>query len=77
MHKIVIALNSSWNIINFRSGLIKALIEEGYDVIAVAPEDKYSPLIQEMGCRYISIPTLTSAQTALIIVWVSKSKFIA
>tara|TARA_B100001564_G_C20639263_1_gene671252 strand:- start:413 stop:1531 length:1119 start_codon:yes stop_codon:yes gene_type:complete len=62
MHKIIIALNSSWNIINFRSGLIKALIEEGYDVIAVAPEDKYSPLIQEMGCRYISIPMKTQSK---------------
>lgn len=56
MNKIVITLNSSWNIINFRSGLIKALIAKGFDVIAIAPEDKYSHHIQEMGCKYISIP---------------------
>lgn len=55
MQKIIIALNSSWNIINFRSGLIKALIAEGFDVVAVAPEDKYSYLIQEMDCKFVPI----------------------
>jgi glycosyltransferase involved in cell wall biosynthesis len=55
LHKIVIVLNSSWNIINFRSGLIKALITKGFDVIAVAPEDKYAHLIKEMGCKFVPI----------------------
>ena len=66
MHKIVIALNSSWNIINFRSGLIKALIAEGFDVIAVAPEDKYTQLIQEMGCKFVSIPMKTQGKNIFL-----------
>lgn len=37
---IVIAANSSWNIVNFRLGLIRALRKEGYDPIVVAPLDE-------------------------------------
>jgi len=62
MHKVVIALNSSWNIINFRSGLIKTLIAQGFDVIAVAPKDKYTHLIQDLGCKFISIPMKTQGK---------------
>jgi glycosyltransferase involved in cell wall biosynthesis len=53
--KIIISLNSAWNIVNFRSGLIKALVSNGYDVIALAPDDKYASLIHELGCTYVPI----------------------
>ena len=39
---ILISINASWNIINFRSGLIRALQEAGYRVIALAPPDDWS-----------------------------------
>ncbi len=54
--KIVISINTSWNIYNFRSGLIQALIGSGYEVIALAPHDQYSQCLQELGCRVIDIP---------------------
>lgn len=54
--KIIIALNTTWNIVNFRSGLIKALVMRGYDVVAVAPFDKYANDLDALGCRYISFP---------------------
>ena len=50
--KIAIVLNTSWNIHNFRMGLIKALKEKGHEIIAIAPEDNYTPLIIESGCEY-------------------------
>jgi len=43
--KIVISLNTSWNIYNFRLNLVRALKENGYEVILVAPYDKYSDLL--------------------------------
>lgn len=52
----MIALNSAWNLINFRSGLIKALVARGYQVVAVAPEDEYAPQLQTLRCRYIPLP---------------------
>jgi len=37
MARILIAANSIWNIRNFRSGLIRALVDRGHDVVTVAP----------------------------------------
>lgn len=50
--KIAIVLNTSWNILNFRSGLIKALMEQGHEVHAIAPHDTYSAKLVELGCIY-------------------------
>jgi len=53
---VVIALNTAWNLLNFRSGLIRALIANGYEVVAVAPPDEYAQQLQALGCRYVALP---------------------
>jgi len=53
--RIVISINTSWNIANFREGLIRALIENGYEVLAVAPLDSHSVKLEDMGCRFIPL----------------------
>jgi hypothetical protein len=35
--KVIIALNTAWNLVNFRAGLIRALVADGYEVVSVAP----------------------------------------
>ena len=52
---IAIAINASWNIYNFRSGLVRALVAAGYDVLAIAPEDAYSKRLPELGCRFVPV----------------------
>lgn len=54
--KIVISVNTAWNIHNFRSGLVKALIRYGYEVMVVAPDDEYVPRLNALGCRFIGMP---------------------
>lgn len=54
--KIVISINTAWNIYNFRFGLVKALIEHGYEVIAIAPGDDYVPRLKEIGCKFVTLP---------------------
>lgn len=54
--KVAIVLNTAWNLVNFRSGLIKALVSRGYEVVAVAPEDGYASQLQTLGCRYLPLP---------------------
>lgn len=54
--KIVIALNTTWNLVNFRSGLIRALVNHGCEVVAVAPPDDFVPKLQALGCRYVPLP---------------------
>ncbi|MEN7548286.1 glycosyltransferase family 4 protein [Rapidithrix thailandica] len=53
--RIGIVINTSWNIYNFRKGLIKRLLEEGHEVVAIAPRDDFSPLLEQMGCEYQAI----------------------
>ena len=51
--KIVISINTSWNIYNFRSGLVRFLQSQGHDVNAIAPKDDYSErLVSELGCKF-------------------------
>lgn len=54
--KVVIALNTAWNLFNFREGLIRALIANGYEVVAVAPHDEYAARLAALGCRFEALP---------------------
>ncbi len=54
--KVIIALNTAWNLFNFRAGLIRALVAKGYEVVAVAPGDEYAPRLAELGCRFVALP---------------------
>ncbi len=53
--RIAIVLNTSWNIYNFRMGLIRSLLSKGHEIIAIAPEDEYSNKLIEAGCKYKKI----------------------
>ncbi len=53
--RVVIVVNTAWNIYNFRMGLINELIANKAEVYAIAPEDSYSPLLVQEGCQYIPI----------------------
>jgi glycosyltransferase involved in cell wall biosynthesis len=55
---IAVVANTGWNIVNFRLGLINALIAKGYKVIAIAPADEYSSKIISTGCHYIPLKRL-------------------
>ena len=56
MPKAVIALNTAWNLLNFRAGLIRALVDSGYEVVAVAPPDEYVTRLVALGCRFVPLP---------------------
>lgn len=54
--KIVISVNTAWNVYNFRIGLIKSLIAHGYEIIIIAPDDEYASRLCALGCRFINMP---------------------
>lgn len=54
--RVIISVNAAWNLWNFRAGLIRAMVDAGYEVIAVAPDDEYSYRLQSLGCRFIPLP---------------------
>ena len=54
---ILINLNTTWNIYNFRFSLIQSLQKNRYKVAALAPNDNYVDKLEELGvkCFHISL----------------------
>ncbi len=49
---IIISANTSWNIYNFRINLVKYLLNEGFKLKILVPEnDKYSKALESIGCK--------------------------
>lgn len=57
---ILISANSCWNIVNFRSGLIRALIDRGSRVVVAAPQDQHSARLGEIGASFLPLPINSS-----------------
>ena len=53
---IIITVNSSWNITNYRMGLIKKLISLGHNITVVANDEGRIEQIINSGCEFISLP---------------------
>jgi glycosyltransferase involved in cell wall biosynthesis len=53
--KIAICINTAWNIVNFRAGLIAALRRNGHEVIAIAPPDAHAQALAALVDRYIPL----------------------
>jgi len=72
--KIAIVDNSTWNIYNFRLGLIKKLNEKGYRVTVIAPVDEYihylndNPFINHIPIKNLN-PQGTNPWKDLLFIW--------
>lgn len=54
IRRIAVAANSSWNIVNFRGGLIRALKQAGYQPVVIAPaEEASAERIDQLGVEHI------------------------
>tara|TARA_Y100000588_G_scaffold395258_2_gene521960 strand:- start:15459 stop:16619 length:1161 start_codon:yes stop_codon:yes gene_type:complete len=53
--KIIIAANSTFNLINHRIGLINGLLDEGYEVVAVSPIDEFVSRLKELDCVHVPL----------------------
>lgn len=54
--RLLFVVNSAWNLVNFRSGLIQALVADGHEVLACAPADEWAPRLPGLGCRFLPMP---------------------
>ncbi|WP_321283469.1 glycosyltransferase family 4 protein [uncultured Vibrio sp.] len=55
MKTVAISANTSWYLYNFRRNTITALLDAGYQVVAIAPKDDYSPKIEALGAVFYHI----------------------
>ena len=47
-NKILLIANSTWNFYNFRLNIIDALIEKGFEVVLISPQDEYLHALLEL-----------------------------
>jgi glycosyltransferase involved in cell wall biosynthesis len=52
---IIITVNTTWNIYNFRLELLKKLQKNGHSIIALAPPDKYVEKLEEIEIKFYPI----------------------
>ena len=53
--KILIFANSSWNLYNFRIGLIRKLVLKKYEVSFISSNDKYSKLLTKENINFVKL----------------------
>jgi len=53
--KIAILINTSWNIYNFRLGMLREFKADGHKVVCIAPRDDYSKKLEEEGLSITNI----------------------
>lgn len=52
---LLLSINTSWNIVNFRAGLVRAMIAHGFKVAAASPSDTHTTKLGEIGCHHIPL----------------------
>jgi glycosyltransferase involved in cell wall biosynthesis len=53
----IVCANLAWNLVNFRSGLIKGLVRAGYRVLAAAPPDpEMEARLRALGADFAAVP---------------------
>ena len=51
--RVFISVNIAWNIINFRTGLVRALVETGYEVFVLAERDETIEELRGLPVRFV------------------------
>lgn len=63
MTKILIVSNTAFSLYNFRRGIMRALRDKGYEVVASAIDDRFSERIEKEGFKFIPIKNLNRKGT--------------
>lgn len=62
---VALSANSGWNIVNFRRPIIKALQDQGWAVVVLAPADEAGEVIRAIGARLLPI-RIDSSGTSIL-----------
>lgn len=54
--KIILSINTVWNVVNFRATLIQFLMDKNYEVFVLAQSDDYDQELSLLNVRFISLP---------------------
>ena len=51
--RAVLVANTAWYLLNFRGPLIRRMLADGIEVVAVSPSDRFVPDLEALGVRHI------------------------
>ncbi len=54
--KIAFVANTTWNIYNFRKGLVHHFLSNGDEVLVLTPKDSYTDSVADWGVKWINTP---------------------
>jgi glycosyltransferase involved in cell wall biosynthesis len=54
-HRVALSVNAAWNVVNFRAGLVRGLLQAGYEVVVIAPDDGHAEAVKALGARFTPI----------------------
>jgi glycosyltransferase involved in cell wall biosynthesis len=66
---VTFSANTTWYLLNFRKGTIRAFLDRGYDVVTLSPHDEYVEGLLALGCRHIHIPISQLGQNPFMELW--------
>lgn len=72
MARIALAANDGWGVVNFRSGLIRALTGAGHEVVVIAPDGPHSAAIRALGVHFHPLALQSRGQSPaadLLLLW--------
>ena len=52
---VAVCVNSAWNVLNFRRGLVRDLVSNGFRVVVLAPLDQSREPFEQLGCEVTHI----------------------
>jgi glycosyltransferase involved in cell wall biosynthesis len=56
MSLIALAANDAWNVVNYRAGLVRALIDAGYEVAVIAPDGPNAAKVRALEASFHPLP---------------------
>ena len=56
MSRLLISVNAGWNLVNFRAGLVRALVADGHEVVAAVVDDGTRDAVTALGARFVALP---------------------
>lgn len=65
MAKIVIIAGYARSLANFRGDLIQTMVRQGHEVIGMAPEEGFAPVLKTLGAEYHQIPLVRNGMNPL------------
>src|SRR5689334_12062529 len=52
---IAFVSNSAWSVYNFRLDVIRYLLDHGFNVLVLAPDDEFSKYLLQAGCQFVPL----------------------